>query len=212
MTTTRTLSLSLLIPLALVLAGCPTTDEIDHMEHQPKGKPYRPSSFFADGQLMRSPPTDTVPLEHDDGNLIGIVPDGGIAATSATIPYKVDADFMKLGKSKFDMVCATCHGFLGNGDSVVAHKMSLRPPPDITEAKYRALPDSEIFQIITNGFGYMNPYRDMLSSKERWAVVAYLRALQLSQNAPAKDLAADDIQHLNNPPAPAGPDSENRHE
>ena len=207
----RKLSL-LILPLAWALCGCPTTDQIDHMEHQPKGKPYRTSDFFANGQLMRRPPFDTVPLEHDDGNLIGAMPDGGITPTSMTIPYKVDADFVKLGKAKFNIVCAVCHGYAGDGNSIVARKMNLRPPPNITTEVYRNRPDGYFFEVITNGYGYMNPYRDQLSSKERWAVVSYLRALQLSQNAPRNILAAQDIQQLDHP-APAGAgDSENGNE
>ena len=201
-----------LAPLAVALAGCPTTDQIDHMEHQPKGKPYRTSDFFADGQLMRHPPADTVALEHDEGNAVGEMPDGGIAASSDTIPYTVDADFLALGHAKFDQICAVCHGLLANGDSVVARKMSLRPPPNITTDVYRNRTDGYIYTVISNGYGYMNPYRDQLNSQERWAVVAYLRALQLSQNAPAAMLTAEDLQKLNAPPKAKGAESEKAHE
>ena len=201
-----------ILPVAWALCGCPTTDQIDHMEHQPKGKPYRTSEFFANGQLMRHPPTDTVPLEHDEGNSVGEVPDGGIAPTATSMPYKVDADFVKLGQAKFNIVCAVCHGYGADGNSIVARKMSLRPPPNITTEVYRNRPDAYIYSVITNGYGYMNPYRDQLSSKERWAVVSYLRALQLSQNAPRSMLAAQDLQQLDNPqPAGAG-NSENGNE
>ena len=124
----------------------------------------------------------------------------------------VDADLLNLGHAKFDQICAVCHGTLGDGNSIVARKMSLRPPPNITTEVYRARTDANIFMTITNGFGYMNPYRDQLNSRERWAVVAYLRALQLSQNAPVSALTPEDIQKLNAPPAPAGEGSETRHE
>jgi mono/diheme cytochrome c family protein len=211
MTAMRKLSF-VVLPLAWVLVGCPTTDEIDHMEHQPKGKPYRTSDFFDNGQLMRRPPLDTMPLEHDEGNLIGPMPDGGIAASAVNIPYKVDAEFVKLGKAKFDIICAVCHGYAGDGNSIVARKMSLRSPPNITTDVYRNRSDGYIYTVITNGYGYMNPYRDQLSSRERWAVVSYLRALQLSQNAPRSVLAAQDINQLEHPqPAGAG-NSENGNE
>jgi len=207
----RKLSLAIL-PLAWALLGCPTTDMIDHMEHQPKGKPYRTSDAFPDGQLMRRPPADTVALEHDPNNALGSIPDGGIAPDTTNIPVPVDDELLTLGHAKFNQVCAVCHGIMADGNSVVARKMNLRPPPNITTEVYRNRTDANIFMTITNGFGYMNPYRDQLSSHERWAVVAYLRALQLSQNAGRDVLAADDIQKLNAPPAPSGEGTETRHE
>ena len=209
----RKLSLAIL-PLAWALTGCPTTDQIDHMEHQPKGKPYRASEVFPDGQLMRRPPADTVALEHDDNNSTGpgSIPDGGIAPASVNIPYPIDDELLTLGHAKFNQVCAVCHGILADGNSVVARKMNLRPPPNLTTDVYRARPDANIFMTITNGYGYMNPYRDQLSSRERWAVVAYLRALQLSQNAGKDVLATEDIKKLNAPPAKGGEGNETRHE
>ncbi|MBS2029933.1 MAG: cytochrome c [Deltaproteobacteria bacterium] len=207
----RKLSLAIL-PLAWALTGCPTTDMIDHMEHQPKGKPYRASEVFPDGQLMRRPPADTVALEHDENNALGSIPDGGIAPATTNIPVPVDDELLTLGHAKFNQVCAVCHGVLADGNSVVARKMDLRPPPNITTDVYRNRSDANIFMTITNGFGYMNPYRDQLSSRERWAVVAYVRALQVSQNAGRDVLAAEDIQKLNAPPAPSGEGTETRHE
>lgn len=195
-----------LLPLGVVLLGCPTTDQIDHMEHQPKGKPYRTSEFFADGHLMRHPPVDTIALEHDENNGQGGVGlDGGIAPSTESIPFAVTAEVMNLGKAKFEIMCSVCHGRLGDGNSIVARKMSLRPPPNLTTDVYKARSDANLFMIITNGYGYMNPYRDQLSTHERWAVVAYLRALQLSQNAGANQLTADDLKAVNAPPPAATP-------
>jgi mono/diheme cytochrome c family protein len=171
-----------LLPLVVALMGCPTTDQIDHMEHQPKGKPYRVSEFYADGQQMRVPPMDTVALEHDAYNgMGGVGADGGIAPESESIPFPVTAEVMNLGKAKFNIVCAVCHGHLADGNSIVARKMSLRPPPNLTTDVYKARSDANIFMTITNGYGYMNPYREQLTTHERWAVIAYVRALQLSQ-------------------------------
>lgn len=201
--------------LGFALAGCPTTDQLDHMEIQPKGKPYRTSDFFADGQLMRHPPVDTVPLEHDEGNPFGEPESGAWMGpnTPSSMPYKVDAEFLALGRAKFDIDCAVCHGFAADGNSVVARKMNLRPPPNLTTDVYRNKSDAYIFTVITNGYGYMNPYRDQLSSKERWAVVSYLRALQLSQSAPITELSTQDLKQLNAPPAaPAPSGNETRHE
>lgn len=200
--------------LAVVLLGCPTTDQIDHMEHQPKGKPYRTSDFYVDGQLMRHPPADTIALEHDENNRIGLIaPDGGISPGVDNIPVPVTPELVSLGKAKFEQICAVCHGALGNGDSVVARKMNLRPPPDITTDVYRARTDGNIFMTITNGYGYMNPYRDQLDTHERWAVVAYLRALQLSQHMPAAQLTPEELQRVNAPPpATTTETSEGHHE
>ena len=85
--------------------------------------------------------------------------------------------------------CGTCHGPLGDGDSIVATQMSLRPPPSLHNYANRA--PGYIFEVATHGFGMMASYAAELSVEERWAVVAYVRALQVSQNVPVTDLPPD---------------------
>lgn len=114
------------------------------------------------------------------------------------IPIPVTKDLLLLGKKRFDITCATCHGILGDGVSVVARKMLLKPPPSLHD--YRDRPPGYIFDVITSGYGLMASYAWELPLTERWAVVAYVKALQLSQHAPVGQLSDADRQHLQGTP------------
>jgi mono/diheme cytochrome c family protein len=151
--------------LLLFLCACHPQD-IDPLEQQSKFKAYSANAFFADGRAMRDPPAGTVPRER-------ILDDE---------PVPVDAALLALGKESYTRSCAACHGTLGDGDSVVAAKMALEAPPTFHQDRLRAMPASEIFRRVSEGYGLMPRYSTTLSSRERWATVAYVRALQLSQN------------------------------
>jgi mono/diheme cytochrome c family protein len=177
--------------VSLVLAtGC---DKLDPMRRQQKYKAYQASDFYADGLSMRAPPPGTVthgvPL--DPAVTAGVGPDG---KPLQTIPVAVTPALLATGRKRFDIVCATCHGPLGDGRSVVATKMSLRPPPSIHD--FRDRPDGFFYQVINQGFGLMPSYATQLSVQERWAVVAYVRALQLSQHAPLSAAPPDEQARL----------------
>jgi mono/diheme cytochrome c family protein len=107
-------------------------------------------------------------------------------------------ELLELGHKRFDITCGTCHGPLGDGDSIVARQMSLRPPPSLH--KYVDRPAGYFFEVITRGFGMMASYAAELSIEERWAVVAYIRALQLSQGVPARELSPEQRQKADAPP------------
>ena len=196
--------------LSTGLMGCPTTRDIDPMEYQPKFKPYRTTDQFLDGRTMRTPPQDTVALEHDTGNPVGLVPDGGVPVPNEP-QEAMSPELVQLGQRKWDQVCAVCHGFAGDGNSVVARKMSIRQPPSLLTEQYKNRTDAYVFGVMTNGFGYMNSYREQLSSHDRWAVVAYVRALQLSAGANTSLLGSEDMTALNAPKAAPMP-SEGPHE
>jgi mono/diheme cytochrome c family protein len=85
------------------------------------------------------------------------------------------------------VVCALCHGLAGDGDSIIAGKMGQRAPPSLHEPRLRALEASAIYRVVRDGYGLMPRYAEHLSPRERWAVVAYVRALQLSQGLPLAD-------------------------
>ena len=168
----------LALPLAaLALAGCP---RLDPMQRQQKVKPYQASTFYADGLGMRAPPEGTVPY----GKLpppevaTGLGPDG---KELALVPIPVDAKLLARGRARFDITCATCHGVLGDGESQVALNMALRRPPSLHA--YRDVPDGHFFRVMSEGFGLMPSYAAELTLEDRWAIVAYVRALQLSQYA-----------------------------
>lgn len=195
----RPASLRLLSVLALpAAAGCINEDLLNPMaDRQEKVNAYAPSEFYSDQLAMREPPMGTVPRERITGNAglttgrvpttnaaAGAVPGGNNGSADVwvnTFPLKVDRTLVELGRKKYDITCGTCHGPTGDGDSIVARQMALRPPPSLLTFKDR--PVGYIFDVATNGFGMMGSYAAELSVKERWAVVAYIRALQLSQSA-----------------------------
>jgi mono/diheme cytochrome c family protein len=160
-----------------LLGGC---DVLNPMMQQQKVKPYRPSDFHADGVAMRPPPPGTVPRAPV---LAAEVASGASAAGAQVerIPMEVTPQLLQLGRRKFEVNCAVCHGLLGDGDSLVAKNMSQRPPPSLHQRV--RLEDGHYFQVVSRGFGLMPAYASELTVEERWAIVAYLRALQLSQNA-----------------------------
>jgi mono/diheme cytochrome c family protein len=152
---------------------------LERMQLQPKVVPY--------ASPMRRPPSHTVAWGRgDDGDGAG---EGEADASHVErIPVPVTRALLTRGRADFDRVCATCHGILGDGVSVVADKMELRRPPSLHEPRLRALAPGMLFTIITRGYGLMPAYAGMLDAEDRWAVVGYVQALQLSQSAKVADL------------------------
>jgi hypothetical protein len=198
---------------ALVL-GASACDEniLDPMaDNQPKANRYRESKFYADGQTMQAPPAGAVPRERITLNprlTTGREPDGPIQTNGeplpmyvTTIPMPMTRKLLDLGRKRYDITCGTCHGMLGDGDSIVARQMALRPPPSLH--RYTDRPAGYLYEVITKGFGMMASYAAELTIEERWAIVAYVRALQLSQGTPAVELPADVRQRLEALPASA---------
>ena len=142
------------------------------MLSQRRADPYEPTTAFPDGKVLQQPPPGTVPVDDDED----------------APPPPVTRALLELGHARFDAFCAVCHGITGTGESVVATKMELRPPPSIVNDENRARTRERLFEITTQGYGLMSGYADLLSHEERWAVVAYLQALQLSQYAPVDRL------------------------
>jgi mono/diheme cytochrome c family protein len=174
--------------LAAVLAsaGCIDEDIFNPMAHeQPRVGAYSESEFYSDGLAMRAPPPGTVPHERVVGHAAlgsGQVPGPQGPVWVTRFPVAVDHDLMDLGQKRYNIICATCHGPVGDGDSIVGRQMSLRPPPSLH--LYADRPVGYFYDVIVNGFGLMASYAAELSVRERWAVVAYVRALQMSQYAP----------------------------
>ena len=178
--------------LALVAASaCPQLDPMNTGEN--KRRAYQESEQFGDGLAMRHPPEGTVPYRSalDPVVATGLGPDGRAVPV---LPVAVTADVLARWRNRFDVHCAVCHGVLGDGESQVALNMSLRKPPSLHA--YRDVPDGHIFRVVTNGFGLMPSYAPSLSVEDRWAVVAYVRALQLSQFAAATALPPDARERL----------------
>lgn len=174
--------------LAVLVAGCsPIEDTIKPMDLdwylnwnrmlvQPKVKAYQRSDFYDDGIAMRTPPMGAVRWSGQ----VPVHPD----------PPKVTRALLERGRDRFEVTCGACHGVDGYSTTVVASKMTLRPPPSLHEERIRNLSDRKIFQVVTEGYGLMPSYRAQLDFRDRWAVVHYVRALQLSQHAPVAELPA----------------------
>ena len=180
--------------LALVFSGCTcgsvhVSELLQRMESQPKYVPYSQNDLFADGRAMRTPPEGTVSREQPAGNFAltrGLV--NGQLVTSFPLP--VTPELLARGKRKFEIVCATCHGILGNGDSIVADNMATRLPPSLVALQDRSV--GFFYQAIALGYGLMPSFAGEIPVEERWAVIAYIRALQLSQNAPMSKLSSEE--------------------
>ena len=179
---------------AVALAGCHESD-IDPMMRQEKYKAYWTSDFYEDGRAMRLPPANTVPRER--------------TLDTATSPA-VTAQLLGRGRDRYDIHCAVCHGRAGDGDSVVASKMSLRAPPTFHSEKLRPYTPAQIFDVETNGYGYMPTYAAEVSVADRWAIAHYVKALQLSQNAKADEIPAAERSNLDKPAAAPSEHSEKK--
>jgi hypothetical protein len=161
---------------------------LERMLEQPRGERYGASSAFADGRTMREPVPDTVSREQSFIGQTQIETGRSNADYVPNSPLPVTRASLEVGRVAFERVCATCHGVLGDGNSVVAEKMALRKPPSLHEARIARLPAGKVFQVASVGYGLMPGFGALLNVEERWAVVGYLDALRLSQAAPATSL------------------------
>jgi mono/diheme cytochrome c family protein len=165
----------------LVGAGCR-----QDMHDQPKYIPMRESTFFTDIRSARPLVEGTVARGHlrDDELLYTGKVNG---ADAAIFPFRVDATVMARGRDRFDIFCAPCHGRTGQGDGMVVLR-GYRRPPSLHQDRLRDAPAGHFFDVITNGFGAMPDYAAQVKAEDRWAMVAYVRALQLSGHATLADV------------------------
>jgi mono/diheme cytochrome c family protein len=157
-----------------------------NMDTQEKGKAYRESDFFADGRYMRVPIAGTVPrgkLKADDHFYRGRV--NGQLAKSFPPSLKMDANFLERGQRVYQQKCSACHSQVGDGDGLVGKRLMVKPTTFHSEYMY-GLPPGHFFEVITKGIRTMQPYAHMISEIDRWAVVAFIRSLQMSQDINGK--------------------------
>lgn len=167
---------------AAALTGCQdfTTFELDRMIEQARFRAYQETEFFPDKRVMRPPPEGTVPHDPprgDNARMAGVV-DGDYVRT---VPLPLTRPLLERGRGRYEIYCATCHGLRGDGESSVSGNMELRKPPSLIDTVVRGFPPGRIFQVVSAGYGLMPSYDEQMSLDDRWAVVAYLQALQLSQ-------------------------------
>jgi mono/diheme cytochrome c family protein len=170
--------------------GCGHWDlDLERMIDQPRYTSYQACRACPGGTIMRMPPSGTVPRDKRLGPAPLVRGRQG-EAYLPRIPIEVTRAVLERGRNRFDIFCAACHGRLGNGVSQVAENMTLRRPADLLAAPYTSYPAGRIFTTITEGFGLMRSYAGELPVEDRWAVVAYVQALQLSQHVALDGLPA----------------------
>jgi mono/diheme cytochrome c family protein len=170
----------LLTLAALALAGCR-----NDMWNQPKYKPLAASSFFADGRSARPIPPGTIARgELNDTDAFHTGAANGVFLDR--IPMAIDEQLLRRGQERFNIFCSPCHGLLGDGDGMIARR-GFKIPANFHTDRLRQAPPGYVFQVISNGYGAMMDYGDQIPAQDRWAIVAYVRALQLSRYAPAAD-------------------------
>lgn len=169
----------------VVLAGCNTD-----MWVQPKTEPLRGSDFFADGMSARPLVPGTIARGHvrlDDAYYTGQQNGKWLK----DIPVPITKELLDRGQERFDIYCTPCHGQLGDGEGMIAHRgfKLKRPPGNYHTDRLRKMPAGHFYDVITNGYGTMFSYASRVEPQDRWAIVAYIRALQISQHATAADAA-----------------------
>jgi mono/diheme cytochrome c family protein len=197
------LSLLALVLTAVALLGLrgqtsrqPPLQPWSDMAEQPKHGPQAANAFFADGRAQRPPPEGAVPWGRD-----ALTPDPGFARTAsddyatAKIPVKIDRELLEKGRKTFDIYCALCHGRAGDGHGVTT-RFGMINPPSYHDERLRKMPAGEILKVITEGKGQMGPYADKIRLDDRWAVIAYVRALQRAWNATLDDVPEDRRKEL----------------
>jgi mono/diheme cytochrome c family protein len=175
--------------MVLCVAGCHRD-----MRDQPRYEAQEESAFFANGQSDRPLIAGTVArgqLDADDEVHTGKV-DGRF---SKQIPIPVDRALLERGHERFNIYCAPCHDRTGKGDGIIVQR-GFRLPPTFHQDRLRQAPDGHYFDVMTNGFGVMPRYAVQLTPQDRWAIVAYIRALQLSRNSPLKEVPAEIREQL----------------
>lgn len=184
--------------VALSSLGCvrgrPSDDPPIHlnpnMDRQQKYLPQAQSEFFVDGMTMRKPVAGTVArgeLNEDNAYYRGRDERDSLIAK---IPVAVTMQLLQRGQERFNIYCSPCHGKIGDGKGIVVQRGML-PPPSFHDERILKVPDGHIFDVISNGIRNMPTYRHQIPVPDRWAIVAYLRALQRSQNATLNDIPAE---------------------
>lgn len=180
--------------LLAVASGC--TDMYDQHKHEP----YEASPLFTDGAASRPLVLGTVPRE--DARNLPAVEDRELLLTglkdglpSQTAPFAVDKALLERGRQRYDIFCTPCHGQLGDGQGVIVQR-GFTKPPAYTDQRLVDAPLGYFFQVISNGHGAMYSFAARVAPQDRWAIAAYIRALQLSQGADASSLPPEDQSKL----------------
>jgi hypothetical protein len=189
--TSRVLAAACGAACLLLLAGCSLKQD---MAHQPKNRPLSPSDFFSDGRSERPLLENTVAR--------GSLADDAlfVPKESNTFPLPVTPELLERGEGRYNIFCTPCHGLQGDGNGMIVMR-GMKHPPSYHQDRLRQVPNGYIYDVITNGFGAMLGYSAQIPPRDRWAIVAYVRALQLSRNAKVAELPAELRENILHPPA-----------
>jgi len=210
---------AMVLPLLFISVGCRRD-----MQDQPKMKPYRGTSFFGDGTSMRQPIDGTIPrgqLRSDTEYFTGKKANAPRATATPgtqpqtagapantypddidTFPFPVTKEVVDRGRQRYEIFCTACHGLTGNGDGMIVRR-GFRRAASFNDDRLRQAPVGHFFDAITNGWGAMPSYASQIPVQDRWAIITYIRALQLSQQNIAAASASPARQ--NSPAASATP-------
>ena len=177
-------SLPLAIVILLMASGCR-----QDMHNQPRFKPLARSDFYADLRSSRTPVDGTVArgdLRADTYFNTGMLP--GTNNAGDYMPFPVTLEVLARGRERFNVYCSPCHSRLGDGQGIVPSRGFARRPPSFHDERLRKVPLGYFFDVITHGFGMMQDYAAQITPEDRWKIVAYIKALQLSQHATPADI------------------------
>jgi len=180
------------LPLCLLLAAC----HVD-MYDQPRYDTNQPSSFFEDGRAVRPPVPNTVAMNsYNPESPLHTGEVNGELATELPPELELNVELLTRGRTVYNAYCAPCHGLAGDGNGIIAYRGAFAVP-SFHNDRLRTVPLGYFFDVITNGVGRMYNYGSRIPAEDRWAAAAYVRALQLSQNADVADLSDEDRAQLN---------------
>lgn len=185
----RGVALTCVVLAGLALGGCR-----QDMHDQPRYEPLEASAFFDDGMASRDLPEGTVARGHLRIDEVLYTGKSGDTLVD-TLPMEVDRVVLKRGQERYDIFCGPCHGRLGDGQGMVVQR-GFKQPASFHQEPLKSQPVGYYYDVITNGFGQMSSYASQVKPRDRWAIVAYIRALQLSQAAPLGELGEIDHRAL----------------
>jgi len=174
----------------LAISGCDYSLRQD-MANQPYNRPLSPSDFFADGRSERPPIENTVAHGAIGNDVYNVAKD------YAAYPLPVNEKLLQRGQDRYKIFCAPCHGLQGDGNGMATVR-GMKRPPSYHIDRLRQAPNGYFYDVMSNGFGAMYSYSERIPPSDRWAIIAYVRALQLSRNAKAGDLPESLRQKLAN--------------
>jgi len=200
----RDLKVTVTLLAIVFLASCR-----QDMQDQPKYLAYRGSEIFADSLSSRNLVEGTVArgyLRADQEMYTGKAVTAVAKSASDTagtavggdvneFPFPITRDILDRGQERYNIYCSPCHGVLGDGRGMIVNR-GFSPPPSYHQERLRTVALGHFYDVITNGFGRMPDYAMQVPPHERWAIIAYIRALQLSQNAQIADVPADQVQNI----------------